>query len=88
MKFQCNCEDCRARWVEDVVAYASFLEEKVIEIHGVLGSGPGSGKQARRMIRVLAGIAKQRALNGEVEAAELARDCRSAAEGREAGRLH
>ena len=71
-----------------MIEYAAFLERKVIEVRGVLGSGPGNGKQARKMIRVLAGIAEQRALNGEVEAAELARDVRIAAEAREAGRLH
>ena len=84
----CDCEYCRARWIEDVVADACFLEEKVIEVQGVLGSGPGGGKLARRMVRSLASVAERRGLCAEVAAAERAWDVQTAAEAREAGRLH
>jgi hypothetical protein len=85
----CDCAACcKARWVEDVIDYARFLEEMTLEIKKVLDSGPGSGKRARRMIKVLAGVCERRALGAEIEAADLERDARAAAEAREAGRLH
>ena len=83
----CNCDECRARWVEDLVEYATFLEGMVLEIKGVLDAG-GGGKQARRMIKALASVAERRSLRAEIEAAGFERDVRTAAEAREAGRLH
>lgn len=49
----CQCEECRARWTADVVEYAAFLEETVLEIEMPLDQ-PGSDGHVHRMIEGLA----------------------------------
>jgi hypothetical protein len=86
----CDCEECRAgraRWIEDVASYAAFLEAMVQEIAGVAAER-GGGRRARKMVKVLAGICERRGLGKEIAAADRERDAATAAEAREAGRLH
>ena len=83
----CNCDECRRAWVADISDYATFLEETVLEIKGVLDTGRGGGKRARRMLRALASVAARRNLTGEIATAQFERDMKTAADLAEAGRL-
>ncbi len=42
----CQCEECRARWIADLVEYAAFLEETVRRIERLLP--PHAGHAATR----------------------------------------
>ena len=89
----CQCEECRARWIADLVEYATFLEETVLEIKRLLPPRRPRGDAIRairaiRAIKGLAVVAERRNLIGEIEAWSLEEGRRHAAEERAAGRLH
>ena len=52
----CQCEECRARWIADLVEYATFLEETVLEIKRLLPPRRPRG-DAIRAIKGLAVVA-------------------------------
>ena len=55
----CQCEECRARWIADLVEYAAFLEETVRRIERLLPPRGPRG-DAIRVIKGLAMVAERR----------------------------
>jgi len=82
----CQCDECVARRVGELVRYAMQLEEAAIEVKRCLERG--DLKLAWQISKAVAKEAERRDLNGELEAMVMAQTLETAAEKKAAGRLH
>lgn len=82
----CDCEDCLARKVGELVQYCVMLEEAMLQIKRLLDAG--NTMLAYQLIQAAAVEAERRDLTGEVERMTMMEAMQTAADIRRAGRLH
>ena len=82
----CQCDECMARRVGELVQYAMQLEQACIEAKHLLDAG--HRVMAWQLIEAAAGVAERRDLTGEMHAAARDQVIADAAEARREGRLH
>jgi len=83
----CDCDSCRmARRVGELLFYACGLEHGIKVASAALHAGDAVSLTAA--IKELAAAVAARNLTGEINAVVLENDLSSAADAREAGRLH
>ena len=82
----CDCDECVARKVGELINYAMMLEQAVIQIKRLLDAG--NAALAYKLIQAAAIEAERRDLSTEVEQMMAEHTMREAAIQREAGRLH
>ena len=82
----CDCPDCQAKRVGELVQYAMQLEQACIEAKHLLDGG--HRMLAWQLIRAAADVAERRNLTAEMHAAAHAQIIADAALARREGRLH
>lgn len=83
---QCDCDECRKRWVADLISYALALESEVLAAYEAAKAGRMAA--AYGSLYALHEIVMERDLASEIAAETQAWNERTAAELREANRLH
>ena len=82
----CDCDECVARKVGELINYSMMLEQAVIQIKQLLDAG--NATLAYKLIQAAAIEAERRDLSGEIEGMMMAQTMQMAADARRAGRLH
>ena len=82
----CDCSDCVARKVGELILYALELEKAVAGIKRCVDAG--NGELAYRLMVEAAAAVEARNLSGEISRAAMERNMQDAAELRRTGRLH
>lgn len=83
---ECNCDECRRIWFIDLISYATTLEGEILA--AFKAAKVGRMAEAYGHLYALQEVVRGRDLTGEMAAEAEAYNEKTAAELREAGRLH